>query len=580
MSINQHIRDTVGDPTHYPTTTAPNFTLGSVNTDTFYQLGDGTTIYAGSKDYELSISTDGTLYYNQANTDGIMLPPGFLANPNDPITGQMGSTDLIIINADNVSYTGSLENQIIIAAGAGDILNAGGTNETLLYLGGTNNSINQGSTFSNVTIITPQGLSSSADNNTLYAQSGTNVLIGDLGHNIFVINPTSSSDANIIWGGGGTSTYDIPGQYDGFIDILYTNGTPTTQEIQNLSLGNLKKTLPSSFYMNAFGAINLGPPSWPITYIIDPTPNDKLIIPNFTSWSRGVTASVSGTYNLVPLSNTRALDPGYYALSGGYLPAGLPISSSTPYKGDVSIGLVSPDINGLNPSINLINFSNGDLGMHFTGGSPTYSGKKIINIGSGPAGGGTVTRGGVVTSGETEYFPAASTTSDVIIGSGGTAIVQAGGTAYATSVESGGTLDVLSGGVAEATSINGGSLVVSGSAPSITMFNGSASIAGGATTVTVANQGNATITAAGNATVGIDFLQTSPGAKLDFINNSNSVATVFGGSAGSVTAFGGVGGGYLQGGMNGNSLLVGGMIAKFRQKFHLSRCSNLASHLL
>jgi hypothetical protein len=81
-------------------------------------------------------------------------------------------------------------------------------------------------------------------------------------------------------------------------------------------------------------------------------------------------------------------------------------------------------------------------------------------------------------------------------------------------------------------------------------------------------EGSATVTALGNATVGVTFDEHA-GANLDFINNATTPQTVFSGAytapgggsvfaPNSVTAFGGAGGGYFVGGLAGQNSLVGG----------------------
>ena len=87
------------------------------------------------------------------------------------------------------------------------------------------------------------------------------------------------------------------------------------------------------------------------------------------------------------------------------------------------------------------------------------------------------------------------------------------------------------------------------------------------------DQTNATITAEGNATVGVHFLSRNSGGTLDFINNSSAAATVFASvflngttastASTNVTAFGGAGGGYFDGGQKTgplSNLLVGGEV--------------------
>ena len=75
---------------------------------------------------------------------------------------------------------------------------------------------------------------------------------------------------------------------------------------------------------------------------------------------------------------------------------------------------------------------------------------------------------------------------------------------------------------------------------------------------------DATITATGNASVGLWWYSQSSGGTLDFINRSNNAATVFSSvfngvqAATHVTVDGGAGGGYYNAGTGGNSSLFGG----------------------
>ena len=62
-------------PTGDTPTTPPVFTLGTIDTDTFVHLGDGTTIYAGSSNNEFTVSAAGDLV---SNGDTVALPANFL----------------------------------------------------------------------------------------------------------------------------------------------------------------------------------------------------------------------------------------------------------------------------------------------------------------------------------------------------------------------------------------------------------------------------------------------------------------------------------------------------------------------
>jgi len=94
------------------------------------------------------------------------------------------------------------------------------------------------------------------------------------------------------------------------------------------------------------------------------------------------------------------------------------------------------------------------------------------------------------------------------------------------------------------------------------------SVESGADDTVAIFSGVTTVTADGNATVSVIFLEQA-GGNLDFINNSTTAQTVFSGAyttsgganvyaPNSVTAFGGLGGGFYAGGKSGNNSLVGG----------------------
>lgn len=107
---------------------------------------------------------------------------------------------------------------------------------------------------------------------------------------------------------------------------------------------------------------------------------------------------------------------------------------------------------------------------------------------------------------------------------------------------------------------------------SINLFaggNDAVSVMSGANDTVNVTDANATVTAEGNATVGIWWASRNSGGTLDFVNNSSTAATVFSSvfnqksgpnlvAPNSVTVFGGDGGGYYNGGQAGNNSLVGG----------------------
>jgi hypothetical protein len=90
----------------------------------------------------------------------------------------------------------------------------------------------------------------------------------------------------------------------------------------------------------------------------------------------------------------------------------------------------------------------------------------------------------------------------------------------------------------------------------------------GADDEVIIQSANVTVTAEGNATVGVHWENPQSGGSIDFINNSTTEATVFSGifntsaATPNVTAYGGTGGGYFIGGQRGGAaganFLVGG----------------------
>jgi len=79
-----HTFNTAIRPSSDAVTTPPVFTLGSIDTDTFYHLGDGSTIIAGAAGYTLSvIDLGGTGYLEFADPthtqdEDVLLPSGFM----------------------------------------------------------------------------------------------------------------------------------------------------------------------------------------------------------------------------------------------------------------------------------------------------------------------------------------------------------------------------------------------------------------------------------------------------------------------------------------------------------------------
>jgi hypothetical protein len=146
--------------------------------------------------------------------------------------------------------------------------------------------------------VTEEALNGTASTKNVFKfGGGTNVLIGDIGHNTFVENLSASNAVNIIYGGGGVSTYEL----SGLIDILYTETTPTAQQIEDLSLKQLSATIPSG--VGSYGDT---------TYIIDPNVKDVLELPSYQPGSNYVPGEGFPEY----YQGT----PTYSSVAGNYYP--------------------------------------------------------------------------------------------------------------------------------------------------------------------------------------------------------------------------------------------------------------------
>ncbi|MDR3428093.1 hypothetical protein [Silvimonas sp.] len=496
------------------------FNLGSTDTDTFYNIGNNTTIIAGSSGYTLTVTDDGCLHYaapTATQDEAVLLPKTILETPKaGALTGVMGSTDLVIVTANNASYTGNYPDQIIIAAGTSDTLNAGAANETLIDLSDqSGGNVLKANGYSNVIEIVAKGITSTDDpptNNTFKFGAGTNVLIGDAENNTFDLDASVTSGTNVIWGGGGTSTYDL----HGIVDIIYTTGTPTNQQIVSLAtdLENTGSTLPDEFYVGnglQYGEVTASQPygqnplttgnltsSEPVTYIIDPTAQDVLEISDSNVTG---TLTASGTY-----TPKGPVGDGQYFQNGTF-------TASSPVYGDLEIG---------NGDLYVYNYVQGDLGITFSGNATedldhiepwwlaqtnelgqtvnlnnsgtnlpgnvyAYQGTQKIDLGassdgssgSGGSGGASGNGTNTITTGGSEFFAPGSTDAGVVVNAGGVAtvlsggstndnvinggmeFVDAGGADTGSYVEAGGAEIVSSGGMAVGITIgSGGHLIV------------------------------------------------------------------------------------------------------------------------
>lgn len=421
---------------------------------------------------------------------------GSVSTDGISLTDSASGSNLILDTSDDTDYVGSLENQIIVATGDSDTIAAGSPLE-MLYLSGGGGGTLEAGTYSNILeIASPQdstgniifsgesatnvteialspttsiggevadGLVSTSDqetnasSNTFFSGAGTNVLIGDLGNNTFVENPTATSAVNIIWGGGGTSTYDLAG---GVVDIIYTSGTVNAQDIESLSLKNLEQMFQSSEL----------PFGWPdedlsysdvvdgmqsiTTYIIDPSPNDVVV--------------TSSDNSLVYWSSSQTISGQYTPQNGnGYYNAAFTVGATAPSYGEVDFGF-NTQHGAVNPALVINNFQNtnltvngntyGNLNISFSGdfttpsGSDTNSGPggysscqaKTINLGSSTGADGNNNK---VTSGGSEYFMAAAPASGIEVESGGSATVLSGGETENATIYGGGVEVVSSGGL-------------------------------------------------------------------------------------------------------------------------------------
>jgi hypothetical protein len=195
----------------------------------------------------------------------------------------LGATQTLIglVVNDGTKATSSTVNQ---GSNLVETFTAAASLQTFIDFGGTNADFIAG-TFSSLTEIVDLGTITgntvnASQTNTFSFAGGNNILIGDSATNTFIMAPSIAASGNIIYGGGGTSTYELYGS----VVILYTHDVPTPQEIESLNLGNL--TVP--------GAMSN------ITYLIDPGPNDVRIRKG-KAWP-GVTRRIAHTCHLGVLS--------------------------------------------------------------------------------------------------------------------------------------------------------------------------------------------------------------------------------------------------------------------------------------
>jgi hypothetical protein len=392
--------------------------------------------------------------------------------------GANGNQDLDIIIGDGTTFCATNSDQIVIATGESDVLQAGANDVTLSALGdigGTN--LFQAGTYSSVTeIVVSAGVppdmnvasvgesdaggeippaETDPSTNVFSFSTGTNVLIGDLGSNTFVMAPRLTSGVNIIWGGGGTSTYD---DLYGNIVILKTSETPTDQQIESLASDIAQLTPTQTTIGPWFGGLenetsNGVAQGVPTSFIIDPSSSDSI-------------AGYSGTY--VPtgfpfFAEGTEFD---YAVPGEATTTdGLPVSGQYfPVNGDdliYSNGLESDQ------GVFLYNFVNDDLGITYSGDLPLVSAgwDNVITGQSGtyfpvipskpwvPSGNYSQVPGNVFSYNQGETIDLGGSTSGSNFTEGSSNFVAAGVDPIGDTVTSGGSQSLMAGGSATNTVI-------------------------------------------------------------------------------------------------------------------------------
>jgi autotransporter passenger strand-loop-strand repeat protein len=458
------------------------------NSDTFYHLASGSTIITGSEgQYTLSVSENTLDIVSAGGTQAIALPSGFVVSADSQNLAYVsGDPQLIIDGGDNQTIDATVANEIVIGTGSSDTLVAGANNVTLVSLdsSGTNmfgSPENNPSIFSNLSEISVDA--STTSQNVFVANYGTNVLIGGAGTNTFI---SDGEATNIIWGGGGTSTYQIPGD----VDIIYTNGDVTAQDIENLSVSELSETLPKDpIYTDGHPSYAPG-----MTYIIDPGPNDQLSFlgtlgvgtpVNLGEAQSGPGQSASGTTYYYGYSN----GPGFLAFDEGAPSPGINYTDlgdgQVVFSEVLGVPIYGNEFSQLYLTGNeVFNFVNGDLGATFSGSSPFYityesdvsvqdssitadqaynnsnpenvfseTERQVIDFGNGG--------NSIVGSGDTEFVASGGSDVALTIAGGGDLNVTSGGTVASDIVLSSGTENVQTGGQSYNDLIVGGLVSVS-----------------------------------------------------------------------------------------------------------------------
>jgi hypothetical protein len=459
-----------------------NFIFDSISSESFLEIENSSSILL-----DLSVSSTGL---------------ESIGSYIESYDGSTSDSNLEIFIASSLTAEATVSNEILISTGDNDVLNAGTNNNTLIAFTGTignyvldqnpsyNNSIN-----STTEIVEGFGSGSISTNNTLYAWEGNNTLIGDGGINTFVMAPSLTGGTNIIYGGGGTSTYEVYGT----VEIVYTHDSnPTVQEIENLSLAS-------------------GTGDEPLTYIVDPGANDVIETPDGNLYSGAYLPTIEPEHitdvpryvqkSDTPVTNNIAYNPSNpYGYTGTFI-GNAEIWDVGPENGTIEIDAVADtNDNPVDNTITLVNFVNGDLGINFEGslaldvvanggaeGSAggglydlvipdgpgnvfNYTSKTYVGSASSGSGGNNSSGGGsnssgstnnstsslypVISGGVTKTVSAGNSFVGASIDNGGMLIVAAGGSELAATVSTGG-VEAVRGGSAEADGIDGGTEYVS-----------------------------------------------------------------------------------------------------------------------
>jgi len=237
------------------------------------------------------------------------------------------------LTSDNSGYDASIAAQIVVASGSSDTIAASASLQLLLYTG-TGSAIFDAADATSVTEIASQSTASSGGpsvQNLFEFGSGNNILIGNQQDNTFSLSSSAITASNVIWGGGGSSTYEIP---DGVIEVAYAPGTLSDNEVFSLS---------SSFSsaQSSLGSL--------VTYIIDPSANDQLTLDGGTIAGTLLSASATSTDLELSTLSSFSAPPilfGEGTNSSGRLGLDITIGSSTIYAAGIDTAAALGTITG------------------------------------------------------------------------------------------------------------------------------------------------------------------------------------------------------------------------------------------